>query len=102
MTLVPQPPLQPFDLSPDSTIDTAQIRAIREHASALQRHLTSTQQRVAMEDAALRQRAMEMPMGDGSGLRPVGEFEWSALYNLGEQQRPVSTDAQGWRGFYVN
>ena len=91
MTLVPQPPLQPFDLSPDSTIDTAQIRAIREHASALQRHLTSTQQRVAMEDAALRQRAMEMPMGDGSGLRPVGEFEWSALYNLGEQQqRPVS------------
>ena len=114
----------PHTFAADSSyVDTAQIRALREHASALQRHLAATAERVAHEDAAMRGRGMSGGADAGARLgfdaEAVGE-SWAALYALGNDEHerdrthvppvspgltmahePAGADTMGWRNYYV-
>ena len=78
-------PLSPLDFADDDYVDTAQIRALREHASALQRHLSSSADRSAAEEGAAAANAYASmgsagAAGASSGFR--ADDSWASLYRL--------------------
>ena len=92
--------------APDSSADTAQIRAIREHALALQRHLDATADRAASGGAA---RMAATPSNDRQGFG--AHDSWEALYSLGgggEAYQTTETNVRDmdrpadFRGYYVD
>jgi hypothetical protein len=119
----PTPPSASCTLSEAAClVDTAQIRVLREHASALQRHLAATAERVRVEDEVARARVLareresaQQPRGRLDEVRHDGfdaSDTWAALYMLnGEDEHarreaaagPTPADAsEPWRGYYVN